>query len=80
MKDDGGRYGPRLLMALAFENEPEAVIFRDLREELDRIWPGRSQDITEVRWLIEALDQRAPDGWYFGLKDGGYGFWPVEGM
>lgn len=78
-ENDDATRTPLLLMPLA-EADQDAQTINDAHyEELRAVVGDReAADIgpSNRDWIIEALDQKAPDGWYFGLHDGSYGCWP----
>jgi hypothetical protein len=72
--------GPRLLVPLATTDDSPQDIAAALYQELLEAYPTAAEGVTptSIPYLSEALDQQAPDGWYFGVNDGYYGFWVAD--
>ncbi len=74
--------GPTLLLGFADKDDTDDYIREALFEQVEEMNPAVAARLGNgsLEWLIEWLDQRAPDGWYFGIGDDTdqYGFWPCD--
>jgi hypothetical protein len=74
---------PRLLTVLAGRGNTRAEAIEALYDELCQVDPERAANIDPesadaMKWIIEGLEESAPDGYPFGKnKRGQWGFWPL---